>query len=74
MTFREEIGLDLFDWPDLRNGPESIIWASTAPAGHVADVRAHVLTVLAAMDRAQARRADEVCARVLLDLQEEATP
>ena len=74
MTFDEQLAIDDFDWPDLRDGPGSIIWASTAPASHVEDVRAHVLAVLAAMDRAQAKRADQVCARLLVDVQEEARP
>ena len=63
---------DHFNWPDLRNGPESIIWAARAPAGQVADVRAHALAVLERMEKVQTQRADEVCAQVPAELGEEA--
>jgi len=37
-------------WPDARNGPEAIIWASRVPADVAEQYRAHLAQIAAIID------------------------
>lgn len=57
--------MNMSDWPDARNAPVAITWAMDAPAGEVAEYRAHLLKVTHYMGKHLDARADRLTSSLL---------